>query len=213
MPTLEPSREGLTQTGKPIASTRSRQPSSPTPLKSTCAIPRSRSSRLKISLSIVTAAASTPGPDVGDVEALEQALHGPVLAERAVEDREGGVAAEQPPGGAELHLLAVAEPAPVALDHHVDHLVAGRPQPLGDGGARAQRDGVLAGAAAAQHRDPHGACSSVASVGGGRPPRAAARRTRPPSVSPGRRGSAWCSRWEPGRARSRPATRRRRCPR
>ena len=62
MPTLEPSRDGFTQTGRPIASTRSRQPSSPASQKSTWAIPRSRSSRLKISLSIVTAAASTPGP-------------------------------------------------------------------------------------------------------------------------------------------------------
>jgi hypothetical protein len=62
IPTLEPSRDGLTQTGMPSPSARSRQPSSPAWQKSTCAIPRSRSRRLKISLSIVTAAASTPGP-------------------------------------------------------------------------------------------------------------------------------------------------------
>ena len=37
------------------------------------------------------------GADVRDVEALEQALHGPVLAERAVQDREHDVDAGQPP--------------------------------------------------------------------------------------------------------------------
>ena len=36
MPTLEPSREGLTQSGGPIAAQRSRQPASPTATNSTC---------------------------------------------------------------------------------------------------------------------------------------------------------------------------------
>ena len=40
--------------------------------------------------------------DVGHVEQLEQALHGPVLAERAVQHREGDVGAEQAAAGLEL---------------------------------------------------------------------------------------------------------------
>ena len=48
------------------------------------------------------------GADVGDVEALEQPLHGAVLAERPVQDREGDVAAEQPAGGAQVDLGALA---------------------------------------------------------------------------------------------------------
>src|SRR3954454_3891788 len=40
MPTLEPSREGFTQSGSPISTTRSRQPSSPTAANSTWGRPR-----------------------------------------------------------------------------------------------------------------------------------------------------------------------------
>ena len=62
MPTLEPSRDGFTHSGVPIAAACSRQPSSPTSQNSTCGTPWKASSRLKVSLSMHTAAASTPGP-------------------------------------------------------------------------------------------------------------------------------------------------------
>ena len=64
-------------------------------------------------------------------------------------------AVEQAAGGAQLDLVAVGEPAPVALDQDRDHLVARLAQAVGDRGARAQRHLVLARAPAAQHRDPH----------------------------------------------------------
>ena len=157
IPTLEPSRDGFTQTGSPSASRRSRQPSSPTWQKSTWAIPRSRSSRLKMSLSMRHRRGQHVGADVGDVEALEQALDAAVLAERAVQDREGDVAAEQARRGAEVDLGAPSWiQRPSRSIDHVERLVAGVAQALGDGGAGAQRDLVLAGAAAADHGDPHG---------------------------------------------------------
>ena len=62
MPTLEPSRDGFTQSGFGIAATCSRQPWSPTSANSTWGSPWKASSRLQISLSIATAAASTLGP-------------------------------------------------------------------------------------------------------------------------------------------------------
>ena len=99
-------------------------------------MPWKASTRLKISLSIATAAREHAGPDVGDVEAFEQALHRAVLAERAVEDREGDLDVEQAAPGAQLDLLAVRGPASVALEQDLDHLVARRPQTLGNRGAR-----------------------------------------------------------------------------
>ena len=46
-----------------------------------------------------SAEAATPAPDVGDAGELEQALHGPVLSERPVEDREHDVDLAQRRGG------------------------------------------------------------------------------------------------------------------
>ena len=54
-------------------------------------MPLSRSTDLKRSLSMQSAEAVTPGPTYGDVGQLEQALHRPVLAERAVQHREDDV--------------------------------------------------------------------------------------------------------------------------
>ena len=62
IPTLEPSRDGFTHSGLAIAAACSRQPGSPTSQNSTWGSPWKASSRLQISLSIATAAASTLGP-------------------------------------------------------------------------------------------------------------------------------------------------------
>ena len=62
IPTLEPSRDGFTHSGRGIAAACSRQPGSPTSQNSTCGRPQKASSRLQTSLSIATAAASTLGP-------------------------------------------------------------------------------------------------------------------------------------------------------
>ena len=62
MPTLEPSREGLTQSGVPISATRSRQPSSPTAANSTWGTPRSAKSRFRVSLSMQIAEERTSEP-------------------------------------------------------------------------------------------------------------------------------------------------------
>ena len=62
MPTLDPSRAGFTQSGSRIAAACWRHPSSPASQNSTCGRPWKASTRLKISLSIATEAASTPGP-------------------------------------------------------------------------------------------------------------------------------------------------------
>ena len=62
IPTLEPSREGFTQSGRAIAAACSRQPGSPTSQNSTWGRSQKASRRLQTSLSIATAAASTLGP-------------------------------------------------------------------------------------------------------------------------------------------------------
>ena len=77
----------------PRAPRRARAPSAArvTTSNGTTGMPASRSSRLQTSLSMQTAAPSTPTPDVGDVEHVEQALDGAVLAVRPVQDREDDV--------------------------------------------------------------------------------------------------------------------------
>ena len=87
-------------------------------------------------------------PRVRDVEAFEEPLDRAVLAERAVEHGEGDVGAEQAAGRAQLDLLAVGEPAAVALDQDADDLVARLLEPGRDRLARAERDVVLRGAPA-----------------------------------------------------------------
>ena len=103
MPTLEPRRDGLTQSGSPSSSAASRHPSPEASTKSTCGIAASESRRLKVSLSRQVAEAGTSEPDVRDVEDLERALNRAVLAAGAMEDREGDVGAEQAAPGAQLN--------------------------------------------------------------------------------------------------------------
>ncbi len=90
---------------------------------------------MKTSLSIASDAASTLGTDVRDVEAFEHALDRAVLAERAVKDRKGDLRVEQAARGSKLDLAAARQPASVALDHDLDHLVTGRAQAVGHRGA------------------------------------------------------------------------------
>ncbi len=62
MPTLEPIREGFTQSGVPSSAQRSRQPSSPTATKSTCGISCPASRRFSVSLSMQVAEERTSEP-------------------------------------------------------------------------------------------------------------------------------------------------------
>ncbi len=63
------------------------------------------------------------GADVGDVERLEHPLDGAVLAEGAVERREGDVGREQPAAGRRAQQLAVTVPLALAGDLHPQDLV------------------------------------------------------------------------------------------
>ena len=65
IPTLDPSRDGFTHSGMPIAAACSRQPGSPACANATCGNPWNSRSRLQISLSIATAAERTLGPAYG----------------------------------------------------------------------------------------------------------------------------------------------------
>ena len=65
IPTLDPSRDGFTQSGMPIAAACSRQPGSPACANATCGNPWNSRRRLQISLSIATAAERTLGPAYG----------------------------------------------------------------------------------------------------------------------------------------------------
>ena len=73
-----------------------------------------------------------------------------------MQNRECGVATQEPARGAQFHLVSGDAPPPVAPDHHVDDLMARVVEPGGNGVARPQRDLVLAGAPSSQDRDPQG---------------------------------------------------------
>ena len=104
------------------------------------------------------------GARVGDVEGLEQALDRAVFAEGAVQNRKRHLAAEQATGGAHLDLLPVGEPAALALDQDLDHLVARGRRPVGHRGSRLQRDLVLRGAPSRDHGHLHRRFSALGSV-------------------------------------------------
>ncbi len=95
------------------------------------------------------------GADIGDVEALEQALHRAVLAVGAVERREHDVAVEQTAPRGQGELAAVAEPAAVAryLDRH--DRVPRRREAFAHRGGRHERDRVLSRPAAPEDGDAH----------------------------------------------------------
>ncbi len=62
IPTLEPIREGLTQSGSPRRSQRPHQSAPSTAVNSTWGIPLAAKRRFKVSLSMQTAEASTSEP-------------------------------------------------------------------------------------------------------------------------------------------------------
>ena len=78
------------------------------------------------------------GADVGDVEHLEQPLHGAVLAEAAMQYGKRNVGVEQSAAGNERERLAFAvrAPAAVAFDLYPHDLVAGGQQTVAHGRAR-----------------------------------------------------------------------------
>ena len=101
---------------------------------------------------------------VGDVEQVEQALNGAVLAEGPVQGREDRVGVEQPARRGQRESLPVVRPAPIAVDPDVDRLVPA----FGQTGPHRLRRGqgyvVLAGTAAREDGDPHGAASGAPGV-------------------------------------------------
>ena len=165
MPTLEPSRDGFTQTGMPIRA----DPRGQVRVVGgtevdlwDAAIPQQS---LEDQLVDRDRRREHSRPDVGDVEALEQALDGSVLAERAVEHRKCDVASEQALGRLDSTTGSPsASQRPSRSITTSTRLVAGGAQALGDGGAGSQRDRVLARAAAADHGDPHGELPVVVEV-------------------------------------------------
>ena len=96
------------------------------------------------------------GADVGHVEALEQPLHGAVLAERSVQDREHDVDAVEPAPRLDRDGGAVAAPDAVAADLDRDRHVTGLLEPRPDRRRGGERYLVLGGAPSAEHRDAHG---------------------------------------------------------
>ena len=118
------------------------------------------------------------GADVRHVGQLEQPLHGSVLAEGPVEDRQDDVhlaegrgdgagrggnrqclagpcpgACHRVKGGRDTSVSGRELPAPVVADLDLDGLVAGRVERIEDGSGRGDRDLVLARSAAHDHRD------------------------------------------------------------
>ena len=127
-------------------------------------MPLSRMTFLNRSLSIATRRAGDAGADVRDVRQLEQALDGPVLAERPVQDRQHDVDGRErseraafggngqrlrrtSPGARHQDVAgraAVQRPATVAADGHAHHVVPLRIQRLQHRAGRRERDVVLA---------------------------------------------------------------------
>ena len=111
MPTLEPSREGLTQSGAPICLAAL----APAGLAGGDEVDLGDAGLgeepLQRQLVHADSRGEDVGADVGKVEPLEQALDAAVLTEGAVQGREDGVGAEQAAAGGELDRLALAAPA------------------------------------------------------------------------------------------------------
>src|SRR3954447_8512313 len=94
---------------------------------------------------------------VRHVEQLQQPLHRAVLAERAVQRWEDRLGAEQAAARGQRQRLALVHPRAGALDRHRQHLVPGGGDRLAHERGRGQRDVVLGRAPAREDRDPHGA--------------------------------------------------------
>ena len=163
MPTEEPSRAGLTNTGVPSWASCARTPSGSS---RHCASRTRRVAHLRdagrghdlLEDDLVHAQRRREhaGAHVGHVEQLEQALDRAVLAERAVQHREHGVGAQQ--AAARLQRAAPRRRASRrrrarSRTSTTSWPAAARPLAHGRGGA--QRHVVLGGAPAAEDRDPH----------------------------------------------------------
>ncbi len=83
------------------------------------------------------------GADIGDVEHLEQALNGAVLAEGPVQRREDDLHARDALAGSDGDRIPLAPPDPVAADLDPHYVVATGQQPVANGGRRGERDLVL----------------------------------------------------------------------
>ncbi len=173
MPTEEPSRAGLTKTGSPSAS------SSATTRGGIVAeaLERHRSvlhlgnaglghHRLEQQLVHAQRRSQHPGADIGDIEALEQPLDGPVLAKGPVQDREDDVHPGDAAARLERQRIALQAPHAVASDLDLDRLVAGRFEAAAHRSRRSERDLVLGGAAATEHRYPQARVGHGTSGGG-----------------------------------------------
>ena len=102
-----------------------------------------------------TGRAEHVGADVGDAGGLQRALGHAVLAERTVKRGKATSAPASPPPGVDRNRSPVQLHSPSREITIGITSWPGCPQARGDRLARAQRDVVLAGAAAAEYRDPH----------------------------------------------------------
>ena len=122
------------------------------------------------------------GADVRHVQELQQALHGAVLAERAVQHREHGVRLEQPAAGRQRQRLSVVHPRAGALDRDRHDVVPRIRNRLAHERGGAQRYLVLGRPAAGQNGDSHGPTVAVGEGEGvAVPSRPTTIRTREPS--------------------------------
>ena len=132
IPTEEPSRAGLTNTGRPEpgepgehAAALGRTMLGPDRAVVDLGQPGVRHQLLEHHLVHAQRRGEHAGAHVRDVEALEQALHGAVLAERTVQHREHDVDAVESPPGLDATERAVAPPHAVAADLDRDRVVPG----------------------------------------------------------------------------------------
>ena len=179
MPTLEPIREGFTQSGSPSSRRSARaSPRSPTATKSTCGIAAGRR----------TAASGSACPCRSPRRARRSRRRG----RRAISSRPWTLpsspkgpcrtgkttsAPSRPPPGIELDRRAARRSSARRGRSSPRPPRARLPRARAHRGARAQRDVVLGGAAAAEDRDPHGRPSSLASGSLLPAPRRACRRS------------------------------------
>ena len=143
IPTLDPSREGFTQSGRPSAG--AALAPALLPHRDEIDLGQAAVGEQPLQGQLVHAdrRGEDVGADVGDVEPLEQALDAAVLAERPVQRREGDVGPQQAAAGRQGDGLPVAGPGAVAGDRHPQRLVARRLEAVGDCLPGAKRDVVL----------------------------------------------------------------------
>ncbi len=164
IPTEEPSRAGLTNTGSPSAPS---SPSTRAPLGgkrirartaryATCGSPACAISSLNITLSMHSADASTPAPTYGTSRHSSSPCTVPSSPNGPCRTGNTTSTPSSPRPGVTATTDAVAPPHPVAAHLDRDRLVSGLGQPLADRRRRGERHLVLGGAASPEHRDTSG---------------------------------------------------------